>query len=163
VDDGARVGPEPCYHESVGPTSRRCTVVIDSPRGSLVKRKDDGAVDFLSPVPCPFNYGSVPDTISGDGDRIDAVVLGERLRAGSRVEVEVLAVAHFVDAGEDDPKWICGRGPLTDGARLQVDAFFRVYAFAKRALNRARGRSGETRYDGLQEPVREDVTPSDDE
>ncbi|MDD9938820.1 MAG: inorganic diphosphatase [Myxococcales bacterium] len=129
---------------------RRCEVVIDSPRGSVVKRTDDGGVDFLSPLPCPFNYGSVPDTVSGDGDRIDAIVLGTRLAAGTRVEVEVLAVARFVDAGEEDPKWICGEAPLTGRARLQVNAFFRVYAIAKRALNRARGRSGATRYDGLE-------------
>ncbi len=125
-------------------------MVIDSPRGSVVKRTDDGGVDFLSPLPCPFNYGSVPDTVSGDGDRIDAIVLGTRLAAGTRVEVEVLAVARFVDAGEEDPKWICGEAPLTGRARLQVSAFFRVYAIAKRALNRARGRSGATRYDGLE-------------
>ena len=129
---------------------RRCEVVIDSPRGSVVKRTDDGGVDFLSPLPCPFNYGSVPDTVSGDGDRIAAIVLGTRLASGARGEEEVLAVARFVDAGEEDPKWICGEAPLTGRARLQVNAFFRVYAIAKRALNRARGRSGATRYDGLE-------------
>jgi hypothetical protein len=32
----------------------------------------------------------------------------------------------------------------------QVDAFFRVYALAKRALNRTRGKPGETRYDGIE-------------
>jgi len=129
-----------------------CEVIIDSPRGSVVKRKDDGGVDFLSPVPCPFNYGSVPDTVSGDGDRIDAIVLGPRVAAGTRLHVRVLAVARFVDAGEDDPKWICGTAPLAGRHRLQINAFFRVYAIAKRALNAARGRGGETRYDGLLVP-----------
>jgi inorganic pyrophosphatase len=124
--------------------------VIDSPRGSVIKRADDGGIDFVSPLPCPFNYGSVPGTVSGDGDRVDAVVLGARLPAGTRVRVKVLAVARFVDAGDEDPKWICGQPPLRDVARLQVDAFFRVYALAKRALNRARGKHGATRYDGLE-------------
>jgi len=127
----------------------QCDVVVDSPRGSIVKRKDDGGIDFLSPIPCPFNYGSVPDTRSGDGDRIDAIVLGPRLAAGTKVRVNLLAVARFFDAGDEDPKWICGQGVLTGGARMQVNAFFRVYAIAKRALNRARGRKGATRYDGL--------------
>ncbi len=33
--------------------------VIEVPRGSFVKRGSRGEFDFLSPLPCPFNYGSV--------------------------------------------------------------------------------------------------------
>jgi inorganic pyrophosphatase len=62
--------------------SEELDVVIEVPLGSFIKRRDDGRVDFVSPVPCPFNYGSVPDTLSGDGDRVDAVVLGPRLPRG---------------------------------------------------------------------------------
>ena len=50
-------------------------VLIDTPRGSFVKRRDDGSVDFVWPLPSPFNYGSVPDTLAPDGDREDAIVL----------------------------------------------------------------------------------------
>jgi inorganic pyrophosphatase len=127
----------------------RCVVVIDASRLSFVKRSDDGRVDFVSPLPCPFNYGSVPETLSGDGDRVDVVLLGPRVRAGSRLEVQVHGVARFVDAGEADPKWICKVGELTRADRLQVEAFFRVYAVAKRALNALRGKSGPTRYLGM--------------
>ena len=35
-------------------------VVIEVPRGSFVKRGSSGSVDFISPLPCPFNYGAVP-------------------------------------------------------------------------------------------------------
>ena len=35
-------------------------VVIEIPRGSFLKRGSTGHVDFVSPLPCPFNYGSVP-------------------------------------------------------------------------------------------------------
>jgi inorganic pyrophosphatase len=124
-------------------------VAIDSPRFSCVKRRDDGRVDFVSPLPCPFNYGSVPGTISGDGDRIDAVVLGPRLPRHCLRTFSVLGVVRFVDAGQDDPKWVCADRPLRALDRAQLEAFFRVYALAKRVLNRARGRSGATRYDGL--------------
>ncbi|MGD8862548.1 MAG: inorganic diphosphatase [Myxococcales bacterium] len=127
----------------------RCVVVVDASRMSFVKRHDDGRVDFVSPLPCPFNYGSVPGTLSGDGDRVDAVLLGPRVRSGSRLEVQVHGVARFVDAGEPDPKWICKVGELTRLDRLQVEAFFRVYAIAKRALNGLRGKSGATHYLGL--------------
>jgi hypothetical protein len=34
-------------------------VLIEIPRGSFVKRGSTGHVDFVSPLPCPFNYGSV--------------------------------------------------------------------------------------------------------
>jgi hypothetical protein len=82
-------------------------VIIDVPLGGFVKRKDDGAIDFVSPAPCPFNYGSVPDTRSGYGDRLDAVVLGPRLPRGARVRVNVVARVRFTDAGQDYPKLIC--------------------------------------------------------
>jgi|SRR4051794_10180262 inorganic pyrophosphatase len=124
-------------------------VVIDAPRFSHVKRDDAGRVDFVSPLPCPFNYGSVPGTRAADGDRIDAVVLGPRLPRHARVRLRVLGLVHFVDAGDYDPKWICARVPLTALDRAQLDAFFRIYALAKRALHRVRGRRGESRYAGL--------------
>jgi inorganic pyrophosphatase len=125
-------------------------VVVEAPRFSHVKRRDDGAVDFVSPLPCPFNYGSVPGTRSGDGERIDAVVLGPRLPRGSRARLRVLGVVRFVDAGADDPKWICADRSLRASDRLQLVAFFTVYALVKRALNRARGRSGATRFHGIE-------------
>lgn len=35
-------------------------VVIEIPRGSFLKRGSTGHIDFISPLPCPFNYGSLP-------------------------------------------------------------------------------------------------------
>jgi inorganic pyrophosphatase len=63
-------------------------VVIEVPLGGFIKRRDDGGIDFVSLAPCPFKYGSVPDTRSGDGDRLDALVLGPRLARGTRVRAE---------------------------------------------------------------------------
>jgi inorganic pyrophosphatase len=124
-------------------------VVIDAPRFSHVKRSDSGRIDFVSPLPCPFNYGSVPGTRSGDGERIDAVVLGARLPRHTCVRVRVRGFVRFTDAGDDDPKWICSHAQLRAFDRMQLAAFFTVYALAKRALNRVRGKRGATRYDGL--------------
>lgn len=129
-------------------------VVIDVPRGSFIKRDDDGRVDYVSPLPCPFNYGSVPNTVSGDGDRLDALVLGPRLARGTRVTLPVLGLVHFVDAGESDPKYICGAGALGPRDRLLVALFFASYAYLKGALNRLRGKRGATRYGGIQALVR---------
>jgi inorganic pyrophosphatase len=129
----------------------RVRVVIDTPRLGFVKRRDDGRVDFISPLPSPFNYGSVPSTTSADGDRVDAIVLGKRLARGSEVDCAVVAVARFVDAGVDDPKWICSDRPLSRADRALITAFFAVYVRMKRALHALRGEPGETRFDGLVE------------
>jgi inorganic pyrophosphatase len=126
-------------------------VVIDVPRGGLIKRRDDGRIDFVSPVPCPFNYGSVPDTLSGDGDRIDALVLGPRLARGARVRARVVARVRFTDAGQDDPKLICSGRPLGRVDRARIAGFFAFYARAKGLLNRLRGKPGPTRYLGIEE------------
>lgn len=123
-------------------------VVIDVPRGSFIKRDDQGDIDFLSPIPCPFNYGHVPGTRAADGEGVDALVLGPRLAHGSTVSLTARGRLDFIDAGEADPKWICAAAPLTSGQRVQVELFFRSYALAKRLINRLRGKRGPTRYLG---------------
>ena len=125
-------------------------VIIEVPRGGFIKRKDDGAVDFVSPFPCPFNYGSVPDTVSGDGDRLDALVLGPASARGTRVVCAVVGRVRFIDAGLEDPKYICSARALSAEERLRVERFFTFYARAKRALNLLRGKRGETAYRGIE-------------
>lgn len=121
-------------------------VSIDAPRGTFVKRRADGRVDFVSPIPTPFNYGDVPGEWGGDGDPLDALVVGARLPRGHLGRWRVVGVVAFLDGGLVDDKLVCGdAGPLT---RRAVEAFFTVYAVAKRALRRARGGAGETRYLG---------------
>lgn len=127
-------------------------VDIEVERGSHVKRRADGEVDFLSPVPCPFNYGSVSGITGGDGDPQDALVLGPRRLRGDRVRVEVRGVVRFVDGGCVDDKWVCADAPLTARQRASVLRFFALYAAAKRALNFARGRSGQTALLGWADP-----------
>jgi len=124
------------------------TVVIDVPRGSFIKRNDDRIIDFVSPIPCPFNYGHVPGTLAADGDALDAVVLGPRLPLGSTARFTARARVDFIDAGRSDPKWVCADAPLSRVQRLQVAGFFRCYAIAKSLINRIRGKQGPTRYRG---------------
>lgn len=126
------------------------------PRGGFVKREAGGGVEYVSPLPCPFNYGSVPGTVGDDGDPHDALVLGPRLATGARVETSAWLRVVFVDDGALDDKLICGPRPPTPPERAMVAAFFAVYAVARTLLNRARGR-GSARYLGiapLRPPVR---------
>lgn len=138
----------------------RLEVCIEVPRFAFVKRNARGAIDLISPLPCPFNYGSVPGTRAADGEAIDALVLGPRLSHAARVLVAARARVRFIDAGLDDPKWICADRPLTPRDLMQVDAFFRVYVAAKRARSALRARNlaaaarqlllaPQTRYEGI--------------
>lgn len=122
----------------------RIGVLVESPRGSFIKHRADGSVDFVSPLPCPFNYGCIPGTHGDDGDPLDVVLLGPRVERGTRVESTVLGLVGFVDAGRADHKLVCGEPPLGSLDRVVLDLFFAVYAHAKRALGLARGVSGPT-------------------
>lgn len=124
---------------------------IEVPRGSFVKRDATGRVEFVSPLPCPFNYGAAPALRGGDGEALDAVVLGPRLGAGACVRVPVQALVRFMDAGVSDNKLICAARPPGSLARLGVLAFFHFYATAKRVLRAGRG--GRTACDGWGDPL----------
>ena len=123
-------------------------VVIEIPRGSFLKVGSTGRVDFVSPLPCPFNYGSVPDYVGLEGDLLDALVLGPRLAAGSRVTVRAFGAVGLSDRGLYDDKLVCARQPPAPAERRRVVAFFHLYARCKRLLNLWRGRPGLTRCEG---------------
>jgi len=126
----------------------RLEVVIEIPRGSFLKVGSRGQVDFVSPLPCPYNYGSVPDYVGLEGDLLDALVLGPRLAAGSRVAVHAFGAVGLSDRGLYDDKLVCAAAPPSPAQRRRVVAFFHFYAAAKRALNLWRRRPGVTRCEG---------------
>ncbi len=123
-------------------------VVIEVPRGSFLKRGSTGHVDFISPLPCPFNYGSVPKYLGLEGDLLDAVVLGPRLSLGAHVRVEARGAVVFTDRGMSDDKLICSSQPLTSAQRRNVLRFFHLYAKCKALLNLYRCRPGRNGCDG---------------
>jgi len=123
-------------------------VVIEIPRGSFVKRGSTGHVDFISPLPCPFNYGSVPQLIGLEGDLLDAVVLGPRLPLGTRTRMKAWGAVRLTDRGMSDDKLICSAHPLQPGERRKVLRFFRFYARCKGLLNLWRRRPGRNACEG---------------
>lgn len=116
--------------------------VIEIPRGSFLKRGSTGKLDFISPLPCPFNYGSIPAYIGLDGDLLDAVVLGPRLPLGSKICVHVRGTIGLYDRGLYDDKLICSQSPVTPGQQRLLLLFFWFYAKANGLLNVFRGRRG---------------------
>ncbi len=123
-------------------------VLIEIPRGSFLKRGSTGHVDFVSPLPCPFNYGSVPAYIGLEGDLLDAVVLGPRLPQGARTRVRAWGAVILTDRGMTDDKLICSRRPVSGSERRRVLAFFHFYARCKGLLNLWRRRRGRNACDG---------------
>lgn len=123
-------------------------VVIEIPRGSFLKKGSNGHIDFVSPLPCPFNYGSVPRYIGGEGDYLDAVVLGPRLAAGSRVQINAYGAVGLSERFMYDDKLICARTAITAAERRNILRFFHVYAFCKGILNVLRGQRGRSRCEG---------------
>ena len=125
--------------------------MIEIPRGSFLKRGSTGHVDFVSPLPCPFNYGSVPQYVGLEGDLLDAVVLGPRLRRGTRIRVPARGAVVLTDRGMTDDKLICSDRPLGPKERRRVLRFFRLYAACKGLLNLLRRRPGRNACDGWSE------------
>ena len=123
-------------------------VTIEIPRGSFLKRGSNGHIDFVSPVPCPFNYGSIHSFIGGEGDYLDAVVLGPRLAAGTRIQVPARGAVGLSERYMYDDKLICSTRPLTTRQKRGVLCFFQLYARCKGLLNVMRGQQGRSRCEG---------------
>ena len=123
-------------------------VVIEIPRYGFLKRGSDGHVDFVSPFPCPFNYSSIHQYIGGEGDLLDAVVLGPRLAIGARVQVHAYGAVGMSERFMYDDKLICSVAPITTLDRWGILTFFKLYAFCKGLYNFVRGQRGRSRCEG---------------
>ena len=123
-------------------------VTIEIPRGGFLKRGSTGQVDFVSPLPCPFNYGSVEAYVGLEGDLLDAVVLGPRLPYGTKVTVSAFGAVGMTDRSMYDDKLVCAHQPIGKWQRRLVLAFFHFYAHSKWALNLFRGRTGRNACEG---------------
>lgn len=123
-------------------------LAVEIPAGGFTKYEigEDGLVHvdrFLAmPVAYPANYGSLPQTLAGDGDPLDALVLTRApLQPGVLVRFRPIGVLRMIDAGEDDqkligvpvdevdPAWSAVEevGQLPQIERARIEAFFRVY------------------------------------
>ena len=123
-------------------------LAVEIPAGSFTKYeiKEDGLVHvdrFQSmPVAYPANYGSMPRTLAGDGDPLDALVLTRApLHPGVLIRFRPIGVLRMLDDGEHDDKIIGVPTDRVDSAyagirdlsdlppieRERIEAFFRVY------------------------------------
>jgi inorganic pyrophosphatase len=126
-------------------------VIIEVPRGSFLKRGSTGKLDFISPLPCPFNYGSIPAFVGLDGDLLDAVVLGPRLPLGAKVSVYAWGAIGLIDHGLHDDKLICSHSPIPPWKQRLILLFFIIYAKAKSLINLIKGNRGRNSCEGWRE------------
>ncbi|MDO5666785.1 MAG: inorganic diphosphatase [Alcaligenaceae bacterium] len=123
-------------------------VAIEIPAGSMTKYEinDDGYI-FVDryqsmPVVYPANYGSLPSTLGGDGDPLDALVFSrEPIVPGAFIKIRPVGFLKMIDGGEDDEKIIAVPAsdidPTYDNIQdiddiseielARIEAFFRVY------------------------------------
>jgi inorganic pyrophosphatase len=123
-------------------------IVIEVPKGSFLKRGSSGHIDFVSPFPCPFNYGAVPTHLGMEGDLLDALGLGPRLRYGARLRLPAWGAVTLTDRGMSDDKLVCAAQPPSRADIDRVLRFFRFYARCKGLLNLWRRRPGRNGCDG---------------
>ncbi len=128
-------------------------VLIEVPRGSFLKRGSTGKVDFVSPLPCPFNYGSIPGYLGLEGDLLDAVVLGPRLPFGTLIRVQAWGAVTLTDRGMTDDKLVCSNHSPNPVQRQKILQFFHFYAKCKGLLNICRGRPGRNACEGWCEAI----------
>ena len=124
-------------------------VVIEIPQGSLVKYeldKDSGYIFVdrfaFTTMGYPANYGFVPNTMSGDGDPVDVLVLcSYPLHPGVVIPVKPIALLEMEDESGVDAKVIAVPpmkvdpfyGQMTDLASIyeanknQIKHFFEHY------------------------------------
>lgn len=70
---------------------KKVRVIIDRPLGSKHPKHE---------IYYPLNYGYIPDTVSGDGEEIDAYIIGE-FQPLSEFEGFVIAIIHRNNDVED--------------------------------------------------------------
>ncbi len=124
-------------------------VLIEIPAGSTTKYEIDAETGFLfvdryqsMPVVYPANYGTLPSTLAGDQDPLDALVYTrEPIVPGALIKVRPIGILHMLDAGEEDDKLIAvptteidptfaDINTITDLPAIERErllAFFRIY------------------------------------
>lgn len=127
VDRMTMVGPE-SFLDGYAPRNPDGTVnaVVEIPAGTTAKWEvtdddgnlhwdvEDGQPRMVQYLGYPLNYGMVPRTklaesMGGDGDPLDILVLGDALPRGTVVPVRVVAVVRYTDDGERDDKLVAVR------------------------------------------------------
>jgi len=118
-------------------------VEVEIARGGREKRHPDGSIDYVSPVPAPFAYGSVVGAWGGDGDPLDAVIVGCSPSPGAQLSLHLVGHVRALDRGLEDDKWVASPERVARWyQRAGVRLFFAVYPWARGWIDARKGRPG---------------------
>lgn len=84
---------------------------VDVKTGMIELEQKNGAPRFVQYLGYPCNYGNIPRSVldkkkGGDGDAVDALVLGAAVPTGSVVRGRAIGMLSLIDTGEKDDKVI---------------------------------------------------------
>jgi inorganic pyrophosphatase len=85
--------------------------MVDLKSGMIELEQKNGAPRYVQYLGYPCNYGNIPRSVllkskGGDGDAVDALVLGPSVPTGSVVRGRAIGMLSLVDTGEKDDKVI---------------------------------------------------------
>lgn len=95
-------------------SKEKFNVIVEIPKGNPNKyelSEDHGnlVLDwvFTDGFSFPFNYGYIPETRGGDGDALDAFIIGDQpIDPGVVAECKAIGIIELLDRGEQDDKII---------------------------------------------------------
>ncbi len=91
------------------PAGTNAKYQVDVKNGTIELEQKNGAPRFVQYLGYPCNYGNIPRSVllkskGGDGDAIDALVLGPSVPTGSVVRGRAIGILSLMDTGEKDDK-----------------------------------------------------------
>lgn len=86
------------------PTGSRQKWEVGHKSGNIEWEFRNGIPREVSFLGYPGNYGFIPQTLSGDGDALDIVILSESAHRGDILKVKVIGMLKLEDTGEEDTK-----------------------------------------------------------
>jgi len=91
------------------PTGSRQKWEVNHETGHIEWEFRDGKPREVKFLGYPGNYGFIPQTLSGDNDPLDIIVLSESAKRGELLSVKVIGMLKLSDGGESDNKVIAIR------------------------------------------------------
>ncbi len=93
------------------PAGTTAKYMVNNDTGMMELEQKNGAPRYVQYLGYPCNYGNVPRSVlskkkGGDGDAVDALVLGPSVPTGSVVRGRALGVMQLTDGGEKDDKLV---------------------------------------------------------
>lgn len=143
------------FHSVLNPGEKGefINTVIEIPKGSMhkIEYSMDKKIFILDRVEPeifakPVNYGFIPQTLDGDGDALDTLIItDEPLPTGVAVKAKVIGVLNFIDSEEEDFKIVCvpeddrntggsiqTLSDLTDAWKAKIEHHFNHYKDLKK-------------------------------